>query len=417
MTARIVSFLVAVLGAFAFASPAFADTKVVDDDKVQCPDAEFTSIQTAVDAATSGDGILVCAGRYGPTHIPAGKNLELKGARGYTRENWRRCRDDVSFGDDPLVHSIVSGGLRQPAFEVENSRVEIYDFTIRDAVGAAGVDLKGAGSVAFFNSIVKDNTIGLRVDDGPRAEWNVVEHCFAGNNAPGNGSGTAVLAELDVPESVATIRLSLFTRHASGSVTVTGSGPLSRTHASISSSQFVNDAPIHMLGVDGVQILTNRIKNTNGSAIVLTGTGHSTMNENKVNGCAGSGIEIHGGRPHTLIRNEIFGCSQYGLLVSDMPFRLLVRRNVMGDNGLDGIRLTNVVRAKIKLNRIERNGRDGLRIDADSLDNVVELNTALGSTEHDCHDDSIGSGTGGTANTWIDNVGRTDSPDGICTPP
>jgi pectin methylesterase-like acyl-CoA thioesterase len=37
---------------------------VVDDDSVQCPSADFTTIGEAVDVASSGDTILVCAGNY-----------------------------------------------------------------------------------------------------------------------------------------------------------------------------------------------------------------------------------------------------------------------------------------------------------------------------------------------------------------
>src|SRR5258705_9288033 len=37
---------------------------VVDDDKVQCPNAAFSRIQDAVDAATPGAVIRVCQGNY-----------------------------------------------------------------------------------------------------------------------------------------------------------------------------------------------------------------------------------------------------------------------------------------------------------------------------------------------------------------
>ena len=37
---------------------------IVDDDGAQCSDAQFTSIQAAVDAAAPGDRILVCTGTY-----------------------------------------------------------------------------------------------------------------------------------------------------------------------------------------------------------------------------------------------------------------------------------------------------------------------------------------------------------------
>jgi len=39
-------------------------TLLVDDDKVQCPTAGFTTIQAAVDAAPAGATIRVCAGTY-----------------------------------------------------------------------------------------------------------------------------------------------------------------------------------------------------------------------------------------------------------------------------------------------------------------------------------------------------------------
>jgi pectin methylesterase-like acyl-CoA thioesterase len=51
------------------------NTLVVDDDKVQCPNADFTSIQAAVTAATPGTTIVVCPGTYTEqVTIPAGKN-------------------------------------------------------------------------------------------------------------------------------------------------------------------------------------------------------------------------------------------------------------------------------------------------------------------------------------------------------
>ena len=40
------------------------ETLVVDDDKADCPEADFTSIQAAVAAAAPGAKIIVCAGTY-----------------------------------------------------------------------------------------------------------------------------------------------------------------------------------------------------------------------------------------------------------------------------------------------------------------------------------------------------------------
>jgi parallel beta-helix repeat protein len=63
-------FLVACLVVCSATRPAVAQDAskkpniLVDDDKVQCPTAAYTSIQAAVNAAKSGDLIRVCAGTY-----------------------------------------------------------------------------------------------------------------------------------------------------------------------------------------------------------------------------------------------------------------------------------------------------------------------------------------------------------------
>jgi hypothetical protein len=52
----------------------------VDDDRVQCPDAGFTSIQAAVTAASPGDRINVCPGTY-QEQIRINKRLSIRGIR------------------------------------------------------------------------------------------------------------------------------------------------------------------------------------------------------------------------------------------------------------------------------------------------------------------------------------------------
>jgi nitrous oxidase accessory protein NosD len=58
----------ALLGAFASvaipANHAIRKRLIVDDDKVECPNASFTTIQSAVDAASPSDEIHICKGTY-----------------------------------------------------------------------------------------------------------------------------------------------------------------------------------------------------------------------------------------------------------------------------------------------------------------------------------------------------------------
>jgi nitrous oxidase accessory protein NosD len=54
---------------------------VVDDDKVQCPSATFTSIQDAINAANPGSAIRVCPGRY-HEQLFINKSLSIEGDNG-----------------------------------------------------------------------------------------------------------------------------------------------------------------------------------------------------------------------------------------------------------------------------------------------------------------------------------------------
>lgn len=82
-------FVVPVIFVFSFVPPAlFAEQNptadpviLVDDDKVQCPTATFTTIQSAVDAASPGDTIRVCPGTY-VEQVTISKSLTIRGDNG-----------------------------------------------------------------------------------------------------------------------------------------------------------------------------------------------------------------------------------------------------------------------------------------------------------------------------------------------
>jgi hypothetical protein len=45
---------------------------------------------------------------------------------------------------------------------------------------------------------------------------------------------------------------------------------------------------------------------------------------------------------------------------------------------------------------------------------MIIYNLMVGNDEHDCHDDTSGTGSGGTANFWIKNKGNTQNRPGLC---
>jgi hypothetical protein len=74
----------------------------------------------------------------------------------------------------------------------------------------------------------------------------------------------------------------------------------------------------------------------------------------------------------------------------------------------------------LKTNHVERNGTDpldttdGIRIDVQSMQNQISENQMSDNVTHDCHDDSIGTGTAGTANFWVNDQGVTQNRPGLC---
>jgi parallel beta-helix repeat protein len=96
-----------------------------------------------------------------------------------------------------------------------------------------------------------------------------------------------------------------------------------------------------------------------------------------------------------------------------------IANNTATGNGGDGFLLleagTNVFGPGINTltrNTSENNGQDGFDL-SDCAGNVLNNNTALLNTVFDLSDDSTGTGTAGTANTWTNNTFTTSNPAGL----
>jgi len=170
-----------------------AATLIVDDNSA-CPGASYTSIQAAVNAASSGDTIQVCAGTYteNVTVPVALSNLTLEGAQANQPYSGR------TFGD--ASESTVNGTIT-----IEASSVTVNGFSITKTAGdfgVFGVHIKGGGSDAtisnnIFDTIVNTTTTSngftaqaIYLQDGPdnvRIEDNKI------NNVQSRGSAKGVL--------------------------------------------------------------------------------------------------------------------------------------------------------------------------------------------------------------------------------
>ncbi len=128
--------------------PSEPQTRTVDDDKVQCPSAGFTTIQGAVNAAGPGDTINVCRGTYTEdVFVGAGK-------------------DDVSLFSITAAAAAVIKGQIVVTNGVDG--VSIQRFRIEPNISHAGIAVAGEGTgVPLIRSnLIVGGATGINVSGG-----------------------------------------------------------------------------------------------------------------------------------------------------------------------------------------------------------------------------------------------------------
>lgn len=191
---------------------------LVDNDKVQCPNAQYTSIQAAVNAAPAGATINVCPGTY-PETVRIAKSLTVRGIR-VGNLNLILINPVIGAGNTTSLSS--AGPVAAIVLVEKTSNVTLDDLTVDGAnntLGGCGTDFVGIfyrnASGKVTNSAVRnirlfpDGLLGcqagvgifaqsgneINVARGARLEVsNTSVHDYQKNGITGNEVGTELTA-------------------------------------------------------------------------------------------------------------------------------------------------------------------------------------------------------------------------------
>jgi parallel beta-helix repeat protein len=411
-------------------------TFTVDDSFTPNPaERRYNTIQAAVTAADltpEEDVIRVGPGTYREAVVvPATEpGLTILGA--FSGQDAAQRSRDIPR---PSRDSIVDPPAGASAFTLNADRVVVDGFTVRGATGKAGITTSksASGDRIQFNEI-RDNTFGLylnTLNTTAALETIVQGNAFVDNNEPGSSSGNGIYSDQGVRN--ATIMDNFFTRQESASlIFVGGATPAAaQSNVRIRENQMVNDAAVILANVTDSIVSNNTSFRSNGSGIFLAG-GCKTIDisGNTLIGGAFTGINVRfrpGDFPVTtnntsitIRENDVRGFGDSGIRLRDGTSGNSVLGNHVSYNGWnhdrtsgDGISLEDADKNFVRDNTSDHNRRDGLRVDADSSGNTITGNRLTRNGGHDAHDNSTGTGTAGTANTWTGNVGRTQNRRGL----
>ena len=391
----------------------------------------FTTIQSAVNAAVAGDGIVVAKATYHENvTIPVAVNLQ--GAESGVDPN-------SGTRSNPAHESIVSGSLT-----VRASNVTINGFTVQNSSGYGISVANGVGKTQILDNILQDNHVGLMLqgDNGTSVTENLIENSvgpnvdvaggtgdsFSRNSIQGAGTGAPRRQTDSTSTTVPAASRSSTTRSPSTPATASFSSrrvpSRSRTthsRATQSTSAWPRPTPtrssptlVQNAASDGIEVsnsVGNKIENNTiagngsggkGQGILLNTVTSTTVSGNTVSNDTTNGIDVENSSGVNIEHNTVTGNGGDGVVLSATASSSEANNALSGN--ANGIHLNGSSNNNISSNQIQRSTHDGIWLDPDSTGNKVTGNLVSGSGVFDAEDDSTGTKTAGTANTWTGNT-------------
>jgi nitrous oxidase accessory protein NosD len=184
---------------------------LVDDDKIQCPTATFTSIQDAINAASPGSLIRVCPGTY-PEQLSIDKSLSIEGDNGAILLPSNMVANATGSSGTPIAAAI---------FVKEAADVEIQGLivdTANSGISGCSPDLIGIlyqnSSGSIKHNVVRNTKLAVSLNGCQSGDAIVVQslggetsivsvddnsvHDYQKNGITGNELGTEVTVSNNV---------------------------------------------------------------------------------------------------------------------------------------------------------------------------------------------------------------------------
>lgn len=358
---------------FGATASAFAGPKITVGN---CKNSQYLTIQAAVTAAAPGSEIVVCAGTYvEQVTIPASKN-------------------DLTLRSDKPLAAIIQA----PAVMTGNK-------AIVDVAGAQNVTIRGFTITGPGGGGCDSIRWGVRVDSGGSAtirENHITE--IRDNPFSGCQNGVAIdvgrMSEGQVGS--ATIQKNIIDNYQKGGIVVSNVG----SSADVKDNDVTGVGPTAVIAQNGIQI----------SAGATATVQHNTITDNVYTpqSVVSTGILLFSPGAVTIDHNEA-SSNDVNIYSFDASNPVITHNKVSGGS-FDGIDVVQTTGANVSHNTALNNVYDGIYVDPTATGNTFSHNKMKGNGEFDANDQSVGTGSCGTGNTWDHNECDTDNTGGcICS--
>lgn len=339
-----------------------ARTLTVDDNGAQCAGAGYTVIQTALDAARSGDTVRVCGGSYvGDVTLDKAVNLlaQSPAAPGVD------CLGGGAIGPGA---SVIVGAVR-----VTGTGAKVDGFVVTGADTGISTSAQGSGYQLQRNVVQGNGDFGIDLGSNG-ARGTVVEHnCVRGNGVNGTEfKQVGIIADFGDLRNVVIRGNTILDNTESISI----AGSFSYSNISITGNVIRSEA-IVAAGLVASEITGNNLDFTGSTPLkygIFLGGGNVglTVSSNTIVEVAGAGI---------------FFCSACINDFNDDPnVGLVIATNTIRDDLGSGISMAppdprapvQLTRSVLYRNTIQGNGGSGIFLNPTSVGNVLLANTSTG---------------------------------------